>query len=51
MQHEKTKYCIGLDAHKKKTTHVARDRLVIILLEGEAATLLQAVQVQNHPCF
>jgi len=35
----KTKYYIGLDVHKEKTTYVIRDRLGNILLEGESATL------------
>lgn len=35
----KTKYFIGLDVHKKKTTYVVRDKLGNILLEGETATL------------
>ena len=47
----KWKYFIGLDVHKEETTYASRDRLVIILLEEEATTLLQAAQVQNHPCF
>jgi len=35
----KTKYFIGLDVHKEKTTYVVRDRIGNILIEGEAATL------------
>jgi len=33
-----TKYFIGLDVHKEKTTYVIRNRLGDILLEGETAT-------------
>ena len=35
----KTKYFIGLDVHKKKTTYVVRDKLGNILIEGKTATL------------
>ncbi|MCK4331989.1 MAG: hypothetical protein KAV40_00225 [Thermoplasmatales archaeon] len=34
----KTKYYIGLDVHKEKTTYVIRNKLGNILLEGEVAT-------------
>ena len=37
----KTKYYIGLDVHKERTTFMVRDRLGNILLEGETATLYQ----------
>jgi hypothetical protein len=33
------KYYIGLDVHKERTTHVVRDKIGNILLEGETATL------------
>ena len=36
-----TKYYIGLDVHKERTTYVVRDRIGNILLEGETATLYQ----------
>ena len=29
------KYYIGLDVHKERTTHVVRDKIGNILLEGE----------------
>jgi transposase len=35
----KTKYYIGLDVHKERTTYVVRDKIGNILLEGETATL------------
>ena len=34
-----TKYFIGLDVHKEKTTYVVLDKIGNILLEGEVATL------------
>jgi transposase len=34
-----TKYYIGLDVHKERTTYVVRDKSGNILLEGETATL------------
>jgi hypothetical protein len=34
-----TKYFIGLDVHKERTTYVIRDKIGNILLEGETATL------------
>ena len=33
------KYYIGLDVHKERTTHVVRDKIGNILLQGETATL------------
>ncbi len=45
----KTKYFIGLDVHKEKTTYVVRDRLGNILLEGEAATLYNELQDRLKP--
>ncbi len=34
-----TKYYIGLDVHKEKTTYVVRDRIGNIILEGKTTTL------------
>ena len=36
-----TKYYIGLDVHKERTTYVVRDKIGNILVEGETATLYQ----------
>jgi transposase len=35
------KYYIGLDVHKERTTHVVRDKIGNILIEGETATIYQ----------
>jgi transposase len=45
----KTKYFIGLDVHKEKTTYVVRDRIGNILLEGETATLYSELQERLQP--
>jgi transposase len=42
----KTKYFIGLDVHKQKTTYVVRDKLGNILTEGKTATLYPELQTQ-----
>jgi len=44
-----TKYYIGLDVHKESTTHVVRDRIGNILLEGETATLYQELFPKLKP--
>ena len=44
-----TKYFIGLDVHKEKTTYVVRDRIGNILLEGETATLYSELQERLQP--
>ena len=43
------KYFIGLDVHKKKTTHVVRDRIGNIVLEGETATLYSELYERLEP--
>jgi len=43
------KYFIGLDVHKKKTTHVVRDRIGNIVLEGETATLYSELYERLKP--
>ena len=43
------KYFIGLDVHKKKTTHVVKDRIGNIVLEGETATLYSELYEQLEP--
>ena len=45
----KTKYFIGLDVHKEKTTYVVRNRLGNILSEGQAATLYNELQDRLKP--
>jgi len=44
-----TKYYIGLDVHKERTTYVVRDRLGNILAEGETATLYQELSPRLKP--
>ena len=43
------KYFIGLDVHKKKTTHVVKDRIGNIILEGETATLYSELYERLEP--
>jgi transposase len=46
----KNKKCfIGLDVHKKKTTHVVEDRIGNIVLEGETATLYSELYERLEP--
>jgi hypothetical protein len=44
-----TKYYIGLDVHKKKTTYVVRYKIGNILLEGETATLYSDLHERFKP--
>ena len=44
-----TKYFIGLDVHKKKTTYVVKDRIGNIVLEGETATLYSELYERLEP--
>jgi len=44
-----TKYFIGLDVHKEKTTHVVKDKIGNIVLEGETATLYSELYEQLEP--
>jgi transposase len=44
-----TKYFIGLDVHKEKTTYVVRDKIGNILTEGETATLYPELYPQLKP--
>jgi hypothetical protein len=46
-----TKYFIGMDVHKEKTTYVVKDRIGNILLEGEAATLYNELheRLKSYP--
>lgn len=44
-----TKYYIGLDVHKEKTTYVARDKLGNILRDGECATLYSELYERLKP--
>jgi len=44
-----TKYYIGLDVHKERTTYVVRDKIGNILLEGETATLYQELFTRLKP--
>jgi transposase len=44
-----TKYFIGLDVHKEKTTYVVRDRIGNIFLEGETATLYSELKERLQP--
>jgi transposase len=46
---KKTKYYIGLDVHKEKTSYCVRDKLGNILLENEAATLYTELEPQLKP--
>jgi transposase len=46
-----TKYYIGLDVHKERTTYVVRDKIGNILLEGETATLYQELFTRLKPCL
>jgi len=43
------KYFIGLDVHKKKTTHVVRDKIGNIVLEGETATIYSELYERLEP--
>jgi len=45
----KKKYFIGLDVHKKKTTHVVKDRIGNIVIEGETATLYSELYERLEP--
>jgi len=44
-----TKYFIGLDVHKEKTTYVVKDRIGNILLQGETATLYTNLYERLEP--
>ena len=44
-----TKYFIGLDVHKEKTTYVVKDKMGNILLQGETATLYPELQERLKP--
>lgn len=44
-----TKYFIGLDVHKQKTTYVVKDRIGNIVLEGKTATLYSELFDQLEP--
>jgi transposase len=44
-----TKYFIGLDVHKEKTSYCVRDKLGNILLENETATLYSELEPQLKP--
>jgi IS1 family transposase len=44
-----TKYFIGLDVHKKKTTYVVKDGIGNIVLEGETATLYSELYERLEP--
>ena len=44
-----TKYIIGLDVHKEKTSYCVRDRLGNILTEGESATLYPELTLWLKP--
>jgi transposase len=43
------KYFIGLDVHKKKTTHVVKDRIGNVILEGETATIYSELYDRLEP--
>jgi len=43
------KYFIGLDVHKKKTTHVVKDGIGNVILEGETATLYSELYERLEP--
>ena len=45
----KTKFFIGLDAHKEKTAYAVRDQKGNILLEGEAASLYSELHERLEP--
>ena len=45
----KTKYFIGLDVHKEKTTFVVRNKVGNILTEGETATLYDELYLRLKP--
>ena len=44
-----TKYFIGLDVHKKKTTYVVKDRIGNILSDGETATIYSELYERLEP--
>ena len=44
-----TKYYIGLDVHKEKTSYCVRDKLGNILIEAEAATLYSELEHRLKP--
>ena len=44
-----TKYYIGLDVHKEKTSYCVRDKLGNILLENKTATLYSELEPQLKP--
>ena len=44
-----TKYFIGLDVHKEKTTYVVKDKIGNIVLEGETATLYSELYERLEP--
>jgi transposase len=44
-----TKYYIGLDVHKEKTSYCVRDKLGNILIEAEAATLYSELEPRLKP--
>ena len=44
-----TKYFIGLDVHKEKTTYVVKNKIGNILLEGETATLYNELYERLKP--
>jgi transposase len=44
-----TKYYIGLDVHKEKTSYCVRDKLGNILIEAEAATLYSKLEPRLKP--
>ena len=44
-----TKYYIGLDVHKEKTSYCIRDKLGNILIEAETATLYSELEPRLKP--
>jgi len=44
-----TKYFIGLDVHKNRTTYVVRDKIGNIILEGESATIYSELHERLEP--
>jgi transposase len=44
-----TKYYIGLDVHKEKTTYVVRDKIGNIVTDGEVATLYSELSERLEP--